>query len=276
MELIGGRRTHPVTVRPGGFSAVPEPSELKGLAERIRNLMPDLFALVDALASLADKLPDFKRETEYVALVQPGQYAFYDGDIGSSDVKEKVSASEFERVANEYVSPQSTAKWAKWHRESYMVGALARFNLNADYLLSSAKEAAKKLGLKKGCCNTFYNTVAQAVEVAQVMEESLIMIDELLTSGLREEKNEFVVKEGNGAGAVEAPRGVLFHRYVFDKNGICVRANLCIPTSQNHANIQKDMEALAPSLVDKQPEEAKLLLEMLVRAYDPCISCSTH
>jgi coenzyme F420-reducing hydrogenase alpha subunit len=276
MELIGGRRTHPITLRIGGFASLPEAREFKLLAERIRKMQSELFMVVDAIAGLADKLPDFNRPTEYVALVEPGKYTFYEGDIGSSDVKERVPVSEFERVVNEYVSPQSTAKWAKWHRASYAVGALARFNINADYLLSSAKGAAKKLGLKRGSCNPFYNTIAQAVEVAQVIEDALILMDELLVRGVHEEKNHVQVREGDGAGALEAPRGVLFHRYAFDRNGICVKANLCIPTNQNHANIQKDMEALAPSLMEKEPGEAKQILEMLVRAYDPCVSCSTH
>ncbi len=276
MEVICGRRTHPVTFRPGGFTSLPKESDLKEIADRIKKLLPSLLNIVDTLAGLVDKLPDFNRPTEYVALVEPGKYTFYNGDIGSSDVKEKAKVSEFEKVVNEYVSPQSTAKWAKWHRESYAVGALARFNLNADYLLGTAKDAARKLGLKQGNCNSFFNTIAQAVEVAQVLEDSLILIEELITRGIREEKNTAQPKAGEGAGGVEAPRGVLFHRYAFDNKGICVRANLCIPTNQNHANIQKDMEKLAPSLIDKDPEEAKLILEMLVRAYDPCISCSVH
>jgi coenzyme F420-reducing hydrogenase alpha subunit len=53
-------------------------------------------------------------------------------------------------------------------------------------------------------------------------------------------------------------------------------ADLCIPTTQNHANIQKDMEKLVPEILDEPEDKIRLKLEMLVRAYDPCISCSTH
>jgi coenzyme F420-reducing hydrogenase alpha subunit len=75
---------------------------------------------------------------------------------------------------------------------------------------------------------------------------------------------------------VEAPRGILFHHYTYDDTGIVQDANCVIPTNQNHNNIQKDMDRLAPTLVNRPEDEVRLALEMLVRAYDPCISCSTH
>jgi coenzyme F420-reducing hydrogenase alpha subunit len=68
----------------------------------------------------------------------------------------------------------------------------------------------------------------------------------------------------------------LFHTYEFDDKGDCVAANLCIPTNQNHANIQKDFEKFVPEFVDRGEDALRMGLEMLVRSYDPCISCSTH
>lgn len=102
-------------------------------------------------------------------------------------------------------------------------------------------------------------------------------IEALLTCGIKTEApRKPKLKAGSGVGAVEAPRGTLFHKYAFDGNGICTAANICIPTNQNHANIQKDFEALLPIVIDRDETEIRLLLEMLVRAYDPCVSCSTH
>jgi coenzyme F420-reducing hydrogenase alpha subunit len=75
---------------------------------------------------------------------------------------------------------------------------------------------------------------------------------------------------------VEVPRGILFHEYTLDGQGNVTGANLIIPTGQNHQNIEDDMGALVPQIVDRPQEEVRLTLEMLVRAYDPCISCSTH
>lgn len=276
MELLGGRMTHPVTIMPGGFSRLPAEAELRALKKRFEDAVPLLEALAAAIASLAGKLPDFNRPTEYIALVNPGVYTFYHGQIGSTDTEEKTPIDKFESVVNEYVSPQSTAKWTKWHRDSYAVGALARFNLNADLLLPLAARTAASLGLKKGCCNPYMNSVAQVVEVVQVVEHGIRLMDELLSEGIKRESPCATPKAGNGAGCVEAPRGILFHRYEFDKTGTCLRANICIPTNQNHANIQKDFESLAPQIIGRGQDEARLLLEMLVRSYDPCISCSTH
>jgi coenzyme F420-reducing hydrogenase alpha subunit len=276
MELLAGRMTHPVTIQPGGFTSVPSGAELKSVQQRLRACLPELDKLAQAVLSLADRLPDFSRDTEYVGLVNGQNYTFYHGEIGSTDVKETVPVRRFETVVNEYVSPQSTAKWAKWHRDAYAVGALARFNLNAARLRPKAARAARSFGMKPGLCNPFFNSVAQVVECYQIIEHSLELMDELLAAGIKPEPPRVAPRAGEGAGAVEAPRGTLFHRYVFDEKGVCLRANLCIPTNQNHANIQKDFEAFVPRIIGRDPREVRLLLEMLVRAYDPCVSCSTH
>ena len=276
METIGGRMTHPVTLKPGGFTVLPTEEKLRELKAMMEKAIPDLKTLAEVVISLADKLPAFDRETEYIALSGPDTYTFYHGSIASTDTDEIVPVHEFERVANEYVVPQSTAKWAKWHRDSYAVGALARFNVNAELLAPLAAQTAKNFGLEKGACNPYLNNVAQIVECVQVVEHGLELLDELLTAGIKPEPVKVEPKAGEGVGSVEAPRGILFHRYAFDTKGFCTKANICIPTGQNHGNIQKDFEALAPQIIDRDQDEIRLILEMLVRSYDPCISCSTH
>ncbi len=276
MEIIGGRMTHPVTLKPGGFTAIPSEQKLLELKKAMEDAIPDVKIVIEVILSLVDKFPAFERDTEYIALKHPDYYTFYHGDIASTDTDEKVPVREFERVVNEYLLPQSTAKWCKWHRDSYAVGALARFNLNAEMLLPMAADTAKQFGLKKGTCNPYFNNVAQVVECVQVVEHGLQLIDELLTNGLKAEPVKVEPRAGEGVGCVEAPRGILFHRYAFDEKGLCTKANICIPTGQNHANIQKDFEAFAPQIIDRDQDEIRLLLEMLVRSYDPCISCSTH
>jgi coenzyme F420-reducing hydrogenase alpha subunit len=277
MELLGGRRTHPVSFRVGGFGRIPTEAQLRELKDKLKAVVPDLTLIAQTVASLAGKLPAFQRPTEYVALVDDGCYTFYHGKIASSDVPERADVSQFEQVANEYMTPQSTAKWARWHRDSYMVGALARYKHNWRKLHPLAASTAGLLGLTPACCNPYFNSVAQVVEAVEVVEASLELIDRLLTAGIKPEPlRRCAPKEGIGAGAVEAPRGSLFHKYGFDAQGRCNLANICIPTNQNHANIQKDFEALAPQILDRDEAQIRLLLEMLVRAYDPCISCSTH
>jgi coenzyme F420-reducing hydrogenase alpha subunit len=277
-DLIAGRTTHPVTLKPGGMTKFPTEKELRQLQERLKNSVPDLTAVAEAVLSVAGNIPDFTRETEYVSLKQdnPPTYTFYHGDITSTDYDGTVAINDWKTVANEYVNDQSTAKWTKWNRSSYAVGALARFNNNGELLSPLAQGVAKMFALEKGNCNPFMNNVAQLIECVHVVETSIQMIDELLTAGLKPEKVKVSPKAGKASGCVEAPRGILFHEYEFDSKGNCVGADICIPTNQNHASIQDDFEKFVPEILDEGEDAIRLKMEMLVRSYDPCISCSTH
>ncbi|MEJ2210112.1 MAG: nickel-dependent hydrogenase large subunit, partial [Anaerolineae bacterium] len=133
------------------------------------------------------------------------------------------------------------------------------------------------LGMKPLVTNPFLNSGAQAVEMVHCIEDAIRLVDELLDRGLQEEEPyRFEGKGGEGVGSCDVPRGILFHNYIIDDEGLIQGANCIIPTNQNHGNIQADMEALVPQIVDRPQDEIRLTLEMLVRAYDPCISCSTH
>jgi coenzyme F420-reducing hydrogenase alpha subunit len=275
-KAICGRTTHPQRMTPGGWAKVPTKQELVALRDIITESIPNLEFAADLFASLADKIPAFERPTEYIGLVSPGEYPLYWGELGSTH-GERQPASAYKAMTREYCLPQSTAKWSKHLTDSFMVGALARFNLNAASLGPLAQRAAAKLGLKQGCTNPFMNTVAQLVECFQSVEESLELIGQLLSRGVRGERpTEMRPRPGRGTGAVEVPRGILYHSYEYDEQGNMFAADCVIPTSQNHANIQKDLEALAPTLSGRPEAEIELVLSMLVRAYDPCISCSTH
>jgi sulfhydrogenase subunit alpha len=274
-ELLAGRITHPITIIPGGLSMIPSEQQLRDLKKQIEAIVPDLVTICQVVLSVADKLPAFQRETEYVSLYKKGTYAFYHGDIKSTDGPVK-PVRQWESVANEYVTAQSTAKWCKWNRDSYAAGALARFNNSADFISPLGKKVADMFGLKKGAAGPFLNNVAQLAEAAHVAEVSIQMLDELLTKGLKQEKVKVTPRAGRGYGAVEAPRGILFHAYEFNKNGECTWGNMCIPTNQNHANIQKDFEKFVPEFMHLGEDALRQGMEMLVRSYDPCISCSTH
>jgi coenzyme F420-reducing hydrogenase alpha subunit len=278
MEVIGGRPTHPNTIKPGGFSRIPTEKQMRQLQDMLKDALNELPDIADVVLSVAENIPAFERDTEYISLKQtdPPSYTFYHGDIASSDAPGLTPIKDWHDVTNEYVVDQSTAKWAKWHRDSYMVGALARFNNNYEQLTDPAKDLAKKFGLERGCSNPYMNTVAQLIECVEVVVTGIHWTEQLLSAGLKHEKPHSKPRAGKGVGAVEAPRGILFHEYEFDDDGKCVAADLCIPTNQNHANIQHDMESLVPQILDEGQEPVRQKLEMLVRAYDPCISCSTH
>jgi coenzyme F420-reducing hydrogenase alpha subunit len=272
--MIGGRHTHPIAMAVGGFTHLPTEQELRDMRARLVDARADMDETIALFATLP--WPEFERETEYVSLKKDDEYAFIDGTIVTSD-DFSYPIEDYRKVTNEECVPFSTAKWTKHNRESYMVGALARFNNNYDQLHPRAKEAAAKLGMKPIVTNTFLNTAAQAVEMVHCIEDGILIMDELLTRGVQPEEPPAVdVKAGEGAGACDVPRGILFHNYVYDEDGICTEANCIIPTNQNMANLNADMRALLPQILDKPQEEIRLMLEMLVRAYDPCISCSTH
>jgi sulfhydrogenase subunit alpha len=272
-EILAGRKTHPISCLVGGFAKLPQIEELKAIRKRLEDAIADLDTTVGLFKTLT--IPDFTRETEYISLKDPEEYAFISGQIASSDAGLNPLENYLD-VTNEFCVPHSTAKYTKNKRNSYMVGALARFNNNHEQLLPLATKAAEELGLQAPCHNPFMITVAQIVESYHAMEDSLNIIDELVARGLEEEDNTVNIRAERGIGAIEAPRGILFHDYTFDEKGLLTRANCIIPTNQNHNNIQKDMEALVPLILGKPEDEIRLTLEMLVRAYDPCISCSAH
>ncbi len=272
-DVIAGRKIHPLTTVTGGFTKFPDESALKAIRPRLLEAMEDLDRMVELFKSL--EMPDFVRETEYIALKRPDEYAFIGGDIASTDTGSTPPENYLE-ITNEYCVPHSTAKFTRHNRDSYMVGAIARFNLNHSQLLPKAAETAVQLGLTAPCHNPFMNTMIQMVECVHVAEDALAILDHLIARGVKNEKPIEKVQAGRGVGVVEAPRGLLIHDYTFDENGYLVEANCVIPTNQNHMNIQKDFEALLPGIVNRPEGEVKLLLEMLVRAYDPCVSCSTH
>lgn len=277
--LIGGRTTHPQRFVPGGLTKVPTQEELENLRERLENSVEDLEALAGLLKDLESKLPAFTRETEFISLTSKEEYALYEGSLASTDTG-IVSDEDYLDYTREYIVPQSTAKYAKHNRESYMVGALARLNNNYDQLTPMAKEISEMFDLKPITHKPFMNNIAQLVEVVHSIEDSMGIVDELLDRGLEAQEPyhqpDVDVKAGRGIGAVEAPRGLLVHDYTYDDEGNCTEANAVIPTNQNHGNIQKDMEKMVPKMLDEPEEDIEHNLEMLVRAYDPCISCSAH
>jgi coenzyme F420-reducing hydrogenase alpha subunit len=272
-DVLAGRTTHPVSFCVGGINRVPDKKELRKLRDNISARMNDVKQTVKLFKTL--ELPDFTRETEFVSLKGKEDYPWIGGDLISTDGVVK-NEDDYLGMTNEYVVDFSTSKFTKLSRKSFAVGALARINNNYKFL--KAKDVAEEFGLKPVNHNPFMNNIAQLVEVAHVMVESQEMIDELLDNSLDDICAEYDVKEGEGVGAVEVPRGILYHHYWVNKKGLIEKANCVIPTTQNNANIHYDMADLVEHEVNKgkTDSEVKKLCEMLVRAYDPCISCSVH
>ncbi len=282
-DILVGRHIHPITAVVGGWTKLPSKKDLDTQIKILEEMAGDMGETLKLAKVL--KFPDFHRETEYVALVSDdGEYPLLMGDIGSTDGK-RVSKKDYRKSTNEFIDPRSSAKFTKWSRDSLFVGALARFNLNADKLHPKAKAVAKELGLKPVCHNPFMNTVAQVIEIVHCYYHALEILKDLKKNGLdysqqvtvgANEKGAVPVRAGNGVGSVEVPRGILHHNYETDRAGMIKVANCIIPTNQNVNNIEHDFAKFLPEIITLPKETITLRLEMLVRAYDPCISCSAH
>ncbi len=277
--VVGGRHIHPIAYHVGAFAKLPEPDELRGLRERLVKARDDLHRTVELFLNIVP--PRLERPTEYLSLkvTDNGEYAFYDGQLVSTADPNPTPAARYrERVIEEVVQHSAAKHCHSPNSRSYAVGALARFNNNHEQLHAAARSAAAALGLKAPCNNPFHNNTAQLVETVHCIEDSIELIDALQHRKLVPEAMPRPTRHGSGVGAAEVPRGILFHEYTVDEKGRIESANLIIPTGQNLANIEDDMRAYVPQLLENGlgREEITLRLEMLVRAYDPCISCATH
>jgi sulfhydrogenase subunit alpha len=282
-DILVGRHVHPISSIVGGFTKLPKEKDLDNMLAILKKLEEDMQPTLELAKTL--KFPVFERDTEFVALVNDiDEYPFLEGDIGSTDGK-RVSKNDYKNVTNEFIVPHSSAKHCKWNRDSYMVGALARFNLNYNKLCPQAIAVAEAIGLKPICRNPYLNTAAQLVECVHCLYDAIHIIEEMKRDGIKyqeaitvglNERGVIKINAGKGVGAVEVPRGILFHDYEVDAHGKITNANCIIPTGQNLNNIEHDMKKLVPEIIDESDEVITLKLEMLVRAYDPCISCSAH
>ena len=274
-DLLAGRTSHPMVIQVGGMTQVPRKSQLWDLLQDLEGVIPTLWKTLDLFKTLP--MPDFERETEFVSLRGEGQYPFIGGELISSDGVCR-GEDDYRAMTNEYLVDTSTSKLCKLSRDSFAVGALARFNNNSEWLHPQAKAVAEEIGLESPAYNPFHHNLAQLVECFHVAYESKEMIATLLDSDLTEFMAPYQAKAGAGVGAIEAPRGILYHSFEIDEEGVIVQSNCVIPTGQNHANIHHDLLSLVPVLAAEGVGKEKISkrAQMLVRAYDPCISCSVH
>lgn len=272
LKAIGGRSVHPVNTCVGGFYRWPD-------VESIKNLIPELEWALQASKQTVQfaaglNYPDFEMDYEFVALTRPDEYAIYDGDILSSKGN-RITTDEFESGYLETHVRHSNALHSHTiNDETYFVGPLARLNLNFEMLRPIARQAAEEAGLQLPLKNPFKNLLARAIELVEVCDAAIEIARDYDPKGPSHEP--ITVKAGQGAGASEAPRGLLYHRYIIDERGMIRFAKITPPTAQNFAQMEADLWKYAPSVLDLTHDEATLACEHLVRSYDPCISCATH
>jgi sulfhydrogenase subunit alpha len=272
--LVGGRSVHPVTAVPGGFTSEPDARGLEAFREALLGVAEDTLATVDLFASFA--VPDFETAGEMLALTAADDYAIYEGDTGALDAGWRRPCGEYRDFIREDVVGHSNAKHSTVDGRPFLVGSVARINLNAGALNATGREALSRSGVALSTRNPFHTNVLQAVELADAATRCAGYIGRLLEMGGSSAPVPFRIKAGEGGSATEAPRGTLYHSYAIDDDGIVTRGDVITPTAQNLANLEADMRAFAPTIADRDEAEFTVLVEELVRAYDPCLSCSVH
>ncbi|MFZ2012672.1 MAG: Ni/Fe hydrogenase subunit alpha [Nocardioides sp.] len=273
MSVVGGRSVHPVNVRIGGFYRFPSRAELRALLPVLEQGLADALATVRLVSGF--DFPDFEQPYEYLALRPEHGYPIEQGTVITSSGT-TFPVTEFnDRIVERHVR-HSNALHAGLDggTEPYVVGPLARYTLNADRLSPVASAAAREAGLGDTCRNPFRSIVVRAVELVESLTEALRIVEAWVDGA-----DPFVdvpPREGIGYGASEAPRGVLFHRYALDADGLITDATIVPPTSQNLAAIEADLGLMVEAWTDLDDHALLHRCEQAIRNYDPCISCATH
>jgi len=271
MGVVGGRSVHPVNVKVGGFHRMPTVAELQAARPALAAALDDVLGLLPLLAGF--EFPDFEQPYLYVALGADHGYPLEAGPLVSSDgLREPVSAFST-HVVEEHVA-HSNALHASFDGAAYVVGPLARYSLHSDSLSPLARQAAQAAGLGATCRNPFRSILVRAVELVYALEEAVRIIDEWEGSPVA--SVEAPVRAGEGHGATEAPRGLLYHRYRIADDGTIRQATIVPPTSQNQPAVEADLRAFVQDRLDLPDEQLSLQCETAIRNYDPCISCATH
>ncbi len=219
--------------------------------------------------------PEFERSERFVALRHPDEYPFNEGRIVSSDGLD-LASTDWELAFAEEQVPWSHALQARMaDRVPYLLGPAARITLTGDRLHPEARAALERIGLAGEIArNPNWSIAARAVELVHAVAEAIEVLDGYAPPDRASEP--WTPGPGTASWATEAPRGLLFHHYELDERGRIATAMIVPPTSQNQAAIEADLASFAPSILGEPHDVATHRLEMLIRSYDPCISCATH
>jgi sulfhydrogenase subunit alpha len=278
-EVIGGRAVHPVNAVLGGFGRVPSVDQVIGLRSGLLQAVIDADTVIDLIASLS--ATDFcHSDTLYAALRSPSLDSYYSGDevmVMSNGNRAIVHANDYRSLTNERSVPHSHAKHSTFRGNPFMVGSLARLTVNPRRLTGKLAVAMKRLKLQLPSDNPMDNNKAQALELINDLERSLEIIEHLLRDGIKDEPAMPVhPRAGTGSAITEAPRGLLIHSYTYDDEGRIVSADVLTPTSLNAASIELHLRRAVEQCADRDEAVISKRLQMIARAYDPCISCSVH
>lgn len=276
-ELIGGRSVHPINPIIGGFGVVPTKKQLIQLKSDLEKGRERALQTVDLYEKLLP-LPDFADSATVYTSLKPREPRYsYLGYTIQTSTGDRFPIEDYRKVCHERVVSHSHAKQSLYANMPFLTGSLARLNLNHAQLQGTAQEVQQRLLPDLPSTNILHNNTAQLIEIFHSLDRAIILVDALLERGIEPELPVKVEpRAGKGVGALEVPRGTLFHAYEYDENGILVDADVITPTAQNLANAEKDLKTAVENLMQEEEEKLRLNLEMVARAYDPCISCAVH
>ena len=272
VNVVGGREIHPVNVKVGGFYRVPAKAELMPLVERLKWALDQAIATARLVSTFP--FPEFDMPYEFVALRHPDEYPMIGGRIvTSSGLDIPIREYEF-HFEERHVAHSNALQGFEKGVGPYSVGPLARFNLNFDRLSTIAREVAEEVKIMPPVRNPFKSIIVRSIETIEAYSEALRIIGQYEPPEASAVPVEPI--SGIGFGASEAPRGMLYHRYRVNDEGLILDAKIVPPTAQNQPTIEEDVRRFVAMNIDMPREELTWKCEQAVRNYDPCISCATH
>ncbi len=272
VKTVSARAVHNLTPEVGGFKKLPDKRKLQKSLNELTNAIADAKFLIEFFAKL--KYPAFQRKTNFACLADKKGYSIYDGGISMNG--KNIPLKNFYKHFKEEEFPKEMVKRAKFEDKVYMVGAIARINNNFNHLHDATKTAWKKFNAPLPIYNSFYNIAAQVVECLELLLQIEKDLKQLLKQSFDSASVKYAIKAGKGIGAVEAPRGTLYHYYELDKNGVIKKCDIITPTAQFLNNLEEDLKTYLPQTKKMSAKEREQKLKTLIRAYDPCIACATH
>ncbi|MCL5266827.1 MAG: Ni/Fe hydrogenase subunit alpha [Bacteroidetes bacterium] len=272
VTILAGREIHPINVKVGGFYKLPAKKDFLEILERLKRARDEAYETVLWTASLP--FPSFECDYEFVSLSHPDEYPFNEGRLVSNKGL-NIDIREYELVFHETHASYTNALQSEMKgKGAYFVGPLARYNLNFDKLSPLARKAAREANAEPPISNPFKSIVARAVETLYACDEAIRIIENYEQP--EKPAIEYSVQPGFGFGCTEAPRGILYHRYMVGEDGAIKDAKIVPPTSQNQKMIEADLRSFVTANIEMPKQELTLRCEQVVRNYDPCISCATH
>lgn len=268
-KVVAGRAVHATYAEVGRFSHIPQKEEVAKVLAELKASRDYVLEFIELFYDCEFRLD---RDINFVSAVTK-DYSFLGGDIEDSGgmciIKER-----YKDYLDKIVIPYSEATGYSFKGREYMVGAIARMNLNKGSLHTDTRKDAAKYISAFPSKNIYHNNLAQAIEVLHCMDHSI----ELLEANEFKEENSVEVKiiEGEGIGLLEAPRGTLYYRISVAATGKTVFGDIIVPTQQNQVGMEKSVVELVEANIEKDRNAIEYEIEKLLRAYDPCMSCASH